>query len=512
MRLPTIERGLSTIERAVDPLDKWLFLIVFGLGAVLITTLKVLGLPQWSVTAAPVFLMLLYFSYIWFTPRFLLRDDHASDNLYYLGFLFTLVSLSIALFQFSHSAGRAGPELISNFGIALATTIVGLALRVTLLQMRQNPAQIERLARTELAKAATELRKQLEASILEVELFRSKLVQRATDVVDFAATKTTDSLTTLLSQFADAEQQIISVVQQSFEPIVDHGRRLRIASERLVKGLEDASARIDALEVPTELVARRLDTMLASLNGAVGSYVERLAVTSARHDACASSIEGLRKRLDATSTTVDTLGASLSAVAASTQGVLAPLEKLGELSTHAEQATDRLTSLDAALAQYGDTVQGASEQATRSARTLAATTNELEKHTTGTIGVLDSFEKTLRFNSESLSRCSAEFAKLDLPTARMARRISELAESLAPLMRNARESIEAFRLLSTASEHIRELNDQLERSAKVSSTAAAQAAEDTLPLDKNRRVLRDGLGASVESMTTTNDDPATIRG
>src|SRR6266403_1908261 len=92
--------GIPTIDYTLDILDKWLFLAVFLLGAISIAVLKSLAVPQLFVTGAPVALMLCYFLCVLFTPRFALRDDHASDNLYYLGFLFTLVSLGLALYEF----------------------------------------------------------------------------------------------------------------------------------------------------------------------------------------------------------------------------------------------------------------------------------------------------------------------------------------------------------------------------------------------------------------------------
>src|SRR5438477_79104 len=106
--------GLPTIDYALDILDKWLFIGVFCLGTMSILGLKFVGVRQLVVTGVPVALMIAYFICVWFTPRFELRDDHASDNLYYLGFLFTLVSLGSALYQFS--VGTRGEALISNFG------------------------------------------------------------------------------------------------------------------------------------------------------------------------------------------------------------------------------------------------------------------------------------------------------------------------------------------------------------------------------------------------------------
>ena len=74
-----------------------------------------------------------------------LRDDQSGDNLYYMGFLFTLTSLGVSLYQFS--ASRASEEIVQNFGIAIASTITGIGLRVMFNQMRRDPVEIERAMR-----------------------------------------------------------------------------------------------------------------------------------------------------------------------------------------------------------------------------------------------------------------------------------------------------------------------------------------------------------------------------
>ena len=66
---------------------------------------------------------------------------HTPDNVYYLGLLFTLLSLVyslVTLFLFnSDVTDRAGQtyNLIGSFGIALISTIFGILFRILLLQI-----------------------------------------------------------------------------------------------------------------------------------------------------------------------------------------------------------------------------------------------------------------------------------------------------------------------------------------------------------------------------------------
>src|SRR5436190_122066 len=137
---------------------------VFGMAFIVFAKLSALG--QVEVTAIPIGILLAYAYVVFRWRQLMLRDDQSGDNLYYLGFLYTLTSIAVSLYQFS-LAESAQEQIITNFGIAIATTIVGLALRVMFNQMRQDPPEVERVSRLELADASRRLRRELDAVVLE---------------------------------------------------------------------------------------------------------------------------------------------------------------------------------------------------------------------------------------------------------------------------------------------------------------------------------------------------------
>ena len=96
------------------------------------------------------------------------------DNLYYLGFLYTLTSLAHSLYRFS--ADEADTEVIvTNFGIAIFTTILGMALRVLMgLPTVDDPSSLDESARLDLAETARKLRREMSYT---VETFREALEQ-----------------------------------------------------------------------------------------------------------------------------------------------------------------------------------------------------------------------------------------------------------------------------------------------------------------------------------------------
>ena len=133
------------------------FMLFVAVGAAYIIAGKLFGVAALLVTFVPVAIMVAYALVITLSRSLRLRDDQLGDNLYYMGFLFTLTSLGVSLYQFS--ASHAAEEIVQNFGIAIGSTIAGIGLRVIFNQMRRDPVEIERTMRLELAEAARRVRR-----------------------------------------------------------------------------------------------------------------------------------------------------------------------------------------------------------------------------------------------------------------------------------------------------------------------------------------------------------------
>src|SRR6202161_1366837 len=173
------------------------FLLFLCGGSVFSIVSKLSGIGQIWVTFVPVLIMIGYALLIWLARSLRLRDDQAGDNLYYMGFLFTLTSLGVSLYQFS--AMRAAEEIVQNFGIAIGSTITGIALRVIFNQMRQDPVEVERIMRLELADAARRVRQELDSAVVEFGYFRRTAQQSAADSFDHVAVKIDEIATRLLA-------------------------------------------------------------------------------------------------------------------------------------------------------------------------------------------------------------------------------------------------------------------------------------------------------------------------
>lgn len=173
--------------RLDDRHDKSVFISSFLIGAVLILFFRTWdtdGQLTWFdfvPVGVAVAIIIAYTRYIYVTTnRSSISLDRAGDNAYYLGFLFTLISLSYSLVKVSKIALDTGgdPEanfsadpvfsLIPDFGLALASTIMGIIARVFIQQFRNDPVDIETQARQELGLAAQALRDSLSRAISDM--------------------------------------------------------------------------------------------------------------------------------------------------------------------------------------------------------------------------------------------------------------------------------------------------------------------------------------------------------
>ena len=127
-----------------DAVDKAAFLIFSVGGAGGIYVARSIGSGEKVVTLLLVCTMLVYVAGATFLGKLKLRPDQVGDNCYYLGFIYTLASLGYSLYTFAIGQNvDAISSLISNFGIAIFTTMLGIILRVVLHQMQVDPADVE---------------------------------------------------------------------------------------------------------------------------------------------------------------------------------------------------------------------------------------------------------------------------------------------------------------------------------------------------------------------------------
>ena len=309
-----------------DKNDKGVFLLSFFGGVFAIIIIRIIGdnfLPQsrgigaFDVLAILVAVGIItgYVSYIMATKnRSGMSVDRASDNAYYLGLLFTLVSLAYSLIKLSSriifldSAGTSGYvlTLLPDFGLALFSTIFGILGRVLLQQMRNEPREIEIEAREELGNAIRQLRytigqvvSNLNGLSEQTRLSLNELSETVSDTLKQSADQSTKAVDSVASDIAELSSKIQGQVTDITKFTDDNAKRFneilesirnqfeglsRISSivkdaERFNETLSAIKDQVGTLSVTSEKIrdyGKKIETSVRSVDDANNEYVEEL--------------------------------------------------------------------------------------------------------------------------------------------------------------------------------------------------------------------------------------------
>jgi hypothetical protein len=397
------ESGSSGEGGASSGANVIVFMSFVATGCAYIILAKLKGVEPFYVTFVPVGTMIAYALLINLSRSLRLRDDQSGDNIYYMGFLFTLTSLGVSLYQFS--AARAAEEIVQNFGIAIGSTIAGIGLRVIFNQMRRDPVEVEQKMRLELAEAARRVRRELDSSVVEFGYFRRNAQQSAADSFSHMTERFDDIVAKLLTsleevttklsapveaaarQLGDATGEVTRSMGATLAASVTHlSSETEILSSRvgaIAGALDETATKLNSMQTPDHVFEVRLDPMMQALAQAADrigahsqsqakSVTDALAISNTAAERSIDLVTAMRQDFDSSAaanravlewavTMIKSTAEVLSEIKASskayTEGLTLMLEKTdGTMRTFTEvlikssaEMADRTERLDAAL-------------------------------------------------------------------------------------------------------------------------------------------------------------------
>jgi len=246
--------------------DKGLFAFAAIAGFALILWLKVKGQNPNQVAALAVALMLFYGVIAYNIPAVKLRIDRLGDNFYYLGFIYTLASMAAALMQIENGIGIE--PILGSFGIALITTIVGVAGRVMFVQMRSEIDEVEEQTRRDLLEASTNLKGQLAVMLRDFETFSTAMRQTAEET----AKQSTEAARKQVEIVSSVAQAAANEIKSAFEGNRSNVQRLSETVEKIAKTVDQTNEQFAKMELPT----RRFEEQLDTFGGRLTELLQRL--------------------------------------------------------------------------------------------------------------------------------------------------------------------------------------------------------------------------------------------
>jgi len=233
---------------------------LFGLltlaGIIFIWSAKLLEWNIYLITAVPAAIMVIYLTISLVFNGMRLHNEQAGDNLYYMGFLFTLSSLGVSLFRFTGTSSI--DEIVRNFGIAVSSTICGIAFRILFNQMRRDPVEIERAVRHELAEMTRRVRSELDSSAREFSSYRrtsNQMLLEGFEEIGTQAEKTGAAIQSAIENLSkesiktieEASVKLTGISQQNLTVFEDRSAALNASADKAANDLLETSKRIGSL-------------------------------------------------------------------------------------------------------------------------------------------------------------------------------------------------------------------------------------------------------------------------
>ena len=338
-----------------------------------------LGSPWTLGFVVPLGLMAGYIAVGLRRPDSGVSDEKFADSCYYLGFIFTISSILVALLDLPAIATKL-PEISIRFGAAMVSTVLGLIVRVYLVNFRPEFQDGVRSAETGLLDAVRTFRMHLDLAVEKLSEFQAQVGDASRLAVAQSELAIRDSGAAQIRQLGALAEQVSADYHRHFEASTEHLKgatqtlatalyeytqnlvaatgRFETRAEQFMQALD---ARIEDAALPEDYFAARLEPAVAGLSrsiAAAGGEMTDLAF-------------GLRSRMGTIADDLTHLGEQTAAAAVSLERVRDTAGAEADLIAAARQQAEVLQSLGAALLKLENTVGrslaaiGAMEQSVR---------------------------------------------------------------------------------------------------------------------------------------------------
>jgi hypothetical protein len=289
-----------------------------------------------------------------------ISNEKFADTVYYLGFLFTLVALAVTLYTFSQSSGDQS-QIVSQFGLALITTVVGLAIRVSLVNFQPSVEDVGDAAEGTLVTAAETFERTLNAISLQMRTQQNVMeattriaVETTTEALEAAVTATRESLTsatgTLSTGVNEASEKLKDTLRKAGEEGAQEiGTVLRKLSGDTATLAVELAAKREALMHQIDETILPADVLVNNLVPAVDSLKVQLDRQASLMQAAVDAQTDLPQRVQECVSAVRSAATLSAELIATLQGLDVATLPLDEIKTKLSGAVAALTEFNAML-------------------------------------------------------------------------------------------------------------------------------------------------------------------
>jgi hypothetical protein len=345
-----------------------------------------LGMPILFGLCVPLLVMIAYMVVGYHTRSSEISEEKFADSCYYLGFIFTIVSIVFCLFDIPKmSAGSGLQDIAVRFGAAMLSTVLGMGVRVYLVSFRADTSDAMHNAEQALLDSTRLFTAQLHENLKSLQSFEQQVVaagQSTVAGVQVQVEAMARNFSETLSQFY---AQLNDENRAAFREMADE---TKLASGRLAASVDSYSqgmqTHLGNIEAKVTLFADAVSARLATTEFPDDYFAKRLREpldrlvleTQGVGSAVSAVDEQVKETAVALKATLGSLNAKLKTGATVMDSVVQMSERHQALLTSSElQAEtytgflDRMTQIESSLAHVvktaGVTNQASGEVMTR---------------------------------------------------------------------------------------------------------------------------------------------------
>ncbi len=331
----------------------WIFLLgsLFLASPLLFSGLADSIVLRWAATLLPMMLMYLFMRIgrHRVEKHGTVEIEQVADSLYFMGFMFTLVALLVALTQVRSPIDISA--IISRFGVAMLTTLVGLLMKVLLTQFKQQGGVTQRQAQADLLRATRRFTRALDSSSAGVEKSVNDASARALEITEKSIADITDqvkSAQVALANNAKAGLELLAEKSKSdmdtlFIHATSNVDALSGQGQNAIRMLADHSKDCQSQLVDgAELISEKLLKVVEDNSDAASAHVVALG----------THLDVLQTSVDKVQSRIDTLNTTLDSSVQKHRSVFGPLDRF---SNSLADNNDRLSGLHGTLSSFSAT-------------------------------------------------------------------------------------------------------------------------------------------------------------
>ena len=286
-----------------EQLPRIMFVGTYILGVILIILATIFAQENTLIVLlVSIIPMIIYGIYV-YSNRKKPNVNTIADSAYFLGFLFTITSISLALYFLTPNENDLTKQfnrIIQIFGFALITTIIGLLIKVCVVNLKPDLDDLSENIMENLHESVSLFDDELVNAIERFQEIDQQLSDRYTDFTNKVIRmekdtleKTSGHLDHIITNSGQELEKFINESGQSLTTSMEESSKtLTAILTKVVKDIEEGGK---ALDVPSDLFTDKLSEPLSNMKNQINEFNNELSEVIKSQRAIASNTEKVSK-------------------------------------------------------------------------------------------------------------------------------------------------------------------------------------------------------------------------